>query len=133
MVVKNKVTAKKAPAKKASNKVAKSLSKKIVSTRQEKLTLMRWAEDGYFPIDLNANVKCVTELIREVKKLRANVAKLEAEKQKSKHDLSLKYKPKNNIVTASKKCQYDDFSCRVYGFCGTKKCDIRREKLKNQK
>lgn len=31
-----------------------------------------------------------------------------------------------------KKCPYDDWACRVYGFCGTKYCDKRREKLKNE-
>lgn len=27
-------------------------------------------------------------------------------------------------------CPYDDFACRVYSFCDTKKCHERGEKLK---
>ena len=27
------------------------------------------------------------------------------------------------------KCPYDDWACRVYGYCGTKYCDKRRIKL----
>ena len=27
-------------------------------------------------------------------------------------------------------CPYDDHACRVYGFCGTKKCSLRAERLR---
>ena len=30
------------------------------------------------------------------------------------------------------KCPYDDWACRVYGFCGTKECDKRRKILKKK-
>jgi len=37
----------------------------------KELKLIRWYDDGFPPIDLNENVMAVTELVREVKRLRA--------------------------------------------------------------
>ncbi len=40
----------------------------------------------------------------------------------------MKRKKKKN----KKKCPYDDWACRVYSFCETKKCYERGEKLKHK-
>lgn len=37
--------------------------------KEPKLKLVKWYDAGFPPIDLNANVSAVTELIREVKRL----------------------------------------------------------------
>lgn len=44
----------------------------IMKTKKttEKLRLMRWANDGYPPIDLNNEFEAVLELLDEIKKLR---------------------------------------------------------------
>lgn len=31
-----------------------------------------------------------------------------------------------------KECPYDDWACRVYGYCGTKKCSTRQQKIKDE-
>ena len=41
-------------------------------------------------------------------------------------------KKKKKPVKKKSECPYDDWACRVYGYCGTKKCMKRQEKLKKQ-
>lgn len=43
----------------------------------QELKLIRWAKDGFPPIDLNANISSVTELIREVERLRKESSRLQ--------------------------------------------------------
>jgi len=31
------------------------------------------------------------------------------------------------LADSSKTCPYDDHACRVYSFCGTKKCNKRKK------
>lgn len=39
----------------------------------------------------------------------------------------LKISSKRVVSRSSKACPYDDFACRVYSFCGTKKCYAKKK------
>jgi len=51
-------------------------------------------------------------------------------KQNKKVATKPKTKALNKACVSSSVCPYDDFACRVYEFCGTKKCSKRAEKLR---
>ena len=40
------------------------------------------------------------------------------------------FKKPSTKAKKKKECPYDDWACRVYGWCATQKCECRREKLR---